>query len=78
MGQPLAASDINNMIELLIGDDVPLHAYHEDGRIFVTDGASEPVLVEDLPKMGLVELFYDWAVYAGYTIEAFEDFYGGD
>lgn len=77
MGQPLTVPAINDMIELLIGDDVPLHAFDKDGRTYVTDGASKPVPVGDLPKMGLVELFYDWAVYAGYTIEEFEDFYGG-
>lgn len=78
MGQPLTVSEINEMIEILIGDDAALHAYNEYDQIFVTDGASEPVPVEDLPKMGLVQLFYDWAIYAGYTIEEFEDFYGGD
>lgn len=77
MSQPLTVSEINDMIELLVGDDVPLYAFDEDGRIFVTDRASEPAPVGDLPKMGLVELLYDWAVYAGYTIEEFEDFYGG-
>ncbi len=72
-GRSLSLAEISAEIERVLGI-VPLKAYEENGSIFLSDGISAPAEVEDRTLIGLMELFYDWAVFVGYTNEDFEDF----
>lgn len=72
-GRPLSLAEINAEIEHGLGD-VPLKAYEENGRIFLSDGVNEAAEIDDLSLIGVTELLYDWAVFTGYTNEDLESF----
>ena len=72
-GDFLSVSEMNSEIQLVLGE-VPLKAYEKDRHIILDDGVNEPAGADDLTAIELIELLYDWAVFAGYTNEDFEDF----
>ena len=71
----LSLVGINAEITRMLGN-VPLKAYEDGGRIYLWDGINAPSDVEDQSLIGIAELLYDWAIFAGYTNEDLEDFLG--
>ena len=55
-------------------DGSPLKAYEQDGRIFLDDGESGRQELVARTPMELVMMLYEWATYAGYCSEDFDDF----
>ncbi len=75
----LTISDVNNLIELLIGDDVSIHAVQRTNGIYLAGHGEKDIKLspEDLTREKMLKILYDYAVYAGYTNEDFSDFVGG-
>ena len=60
-------------VDRLLGN-TPLRAYEQEGRIFLGDGVHVVAELAERTLEELQEVLYDWAVFAGYTNEDFEDF----
>ena len=78
----LTIPDINNLIELLIGDDVPLCAVEHNSEVYLLnngEGVDNGTKLEedDLTRSGILQLLYAYAVHFGYTNEDFDEFVGG-
>ena len=73
----LTISDVNNLIELLIGDDVPIYAAQRTDGIYLVGQRDMKLSPEDLTRQEILKILYDYAVYAGYTNDDFSDFVGG-
>ena len=69
----MTLAEVNGEVERVLGE-VPLKAYEEGGRTLLGDGINNAVEVEYITQTELIDLLYDWAVFAGYTNEDFEEF----
>ena len=70
----MKAKDINARILVLLGNDVQLRAdYGEDGILYLRDNVNECEVADETPD-AIDHLIHEWAIYAGYTIEEFEEF----
>ena len=67
------AGDLNARIAKLLGTDVPLRAEEENGVIYLRDNVNEAEVTDETPE-ALDHDIHDWAIYAGYTVEEFEEF----
>lgn len=83
MTQPslLTVEVINNLIEVLIGDDAQLCATERDGEIYLYytdyDTPAEIKLDdEDRTRERMPPLLYEYAVWGGYTNEDYGDWLG--
>ena len=69
----MTLGEINDEVGRVLGE-APLRAYTEGGRTLLGDGINNAVAVEHITQTELIDLLYDWAVFAGYTNEDFKDF----
>ena len=67
------ADEINKRIAYLIGDDAHLRADEVEGIVYLRDDTNEAD-VTDESAMDIDKDIYDWAIFAGYTAENFEEF----
>ena len=77
----LPVGDINNLIELLIGDDALLRASERDGKIYLRYLEEETYKEiklddQDRTREGMPMLLYEYAVYFGYTNDDFGEWLG--
>ena len=77
----LTATDVNRLIELLIGDDTPLHAIEQNDEVYLLNRGEDvnegtKLTNEDLTRQEMPKILYDYAVHFGYTNEDFGDFVG--
>ena len=70
----MKVDELNARILVLLGDDVPLRAeIGEDTRLYLRDNVNECEVADETPE-AVDHLIHEWAIYAGYTIEEFEEF----
>ena len=69
----LSLDEMNAQISRLLGR-VPLKAYEDHGRIYLSDGVNNPADVDDRTPAAVAQLLYEWAVFTGETNDTFEDF----
>ena len=74
----LTVPEINNLIELLIADDAPLHAVEREGEVYLVNPGDEdlPLDAENRTREELPKLLYDYAVHFGYTNDDFGEWMG--
>ena len=77
----LTVSDINHLIEQLVGNDTPLQAVDRDDTVYLvhaTGGATEYVRLDaiDRTREEMPRVLYEYAVHFGYTCDDFSDWMG--
>ena len=77
----LPVEEINNLIELLIGDDAQLHANERESKIYLRypdEGTYKETQLddEDRTREGMPRLLYEYAVFCGYTNDDFGEWLG--